>query len=40
MEETGTTIHIRMVRCNIVYVKKRQDGVLSHLQCSKIVTAR
>lgn len=40
MEETVPTIHTAMVRRNISNAKNRQDGDLSHLQCSKMVTAR
>ncbi|MDR8730769.1 hypothetical protein FEQ05_04348 [Burkholderia pseudomultivorans] len=40
MEETVPTIHPGMVRRNIGSVKKRQDGVLSHPQCSKTMTER
>lgn len=36
MEETVPTIHIGMVRRNILCVKKRQDGNLSHPHCNKI----
>ncbi|AHI73348.1 hypothetical protein DR63_1863 [Burkholderia thailandensis E264] len=36
MEETVRTIHIWMVRRNILCVKKRQDGNLSHSHCSKM----
>ncbi len=35
MEETVPTIHTAMVRRNIPNAKKRQDGDLSHLRCSK-----
>lgn len=38
MEETVPTIHTAMVRRNISNAKNRQDGDLSHLQCSKMVT--
>ncbi len=40
MEETVPTIHTAMVRRNIQNAKKRQDGDLSHLHCSKLVTGR
>ncbi|VWD39277.1 hypothetical protein BLA18109_07265 [Burkholderia lata] len=40
MEETVPTIHTAMVRRNISNAKKRQDGDLSHSQCSKMVTGR
>ncbi len=40
MEETVPTIHTAMVRRNISNAKNRQDGDLSHLQCSKMVTVR
>lgn len=36
MEETVPTIHIGMVRRNILCVKKRQDGNLSHPHRNKI----
>lgn len=35
MEETVPTIHIGMVRRNILCVKKRQGGNLSHPHCTK-----
>lgn len=38
MEETVPTIHTAMVRCNIPNEKNGQDGDLSHLRCSKMVT--
>ncbi|CAN0624291.1 protein of unknown function [Burkholderia multivorans] len=38
MEETVATIHTAMLRRNIICAKKRQDGDLSHLQCSKNVS--
>ncbi|AIO67530.1 hypothetical protein DM82_3280 [Burkholderia oklahomensis] len=40
MEETVPTIHIRMVRRNILCVKKRQDGNLSHPHRNKIGPTR